>query len=57
LLKVIIECLLMLTPHRDTHITYDMHTLIAQYLDDVTTLPLSICTYNPVWLGAPILQD
>jgi hypothetical protein len=56
-LKEHAECLLTLSPHRYTHISYDTRALIAQYLDDVTTFPLSIRTYHLIWPGAPTLKD
>ena len=55
--KPSIEHLLTLSPHRDTHITYDTRILIAQYLDSNVTTSLSLRTYHPTWLGAPSPQD
>jgi hypothetical protein len=55
--KPSIERLLTLSPHRDTHITYDTHILIAQYLDSDVTTSLSLRTYHPTWLGAPSPRD
>jgi len=52
-----IDRLLTLSPHRDTHITYDTRLRIAQYLDSDVTTSLSICTYHPTWPGAPTPQD
>jgi hypothetical protein len=47
----------MLKPHRDTHIMYNTHLLIAQYLDSNVATSLSLCTYHPTWPGAPTSQD
>ena len=55
--KPSIDHLLMLKPHRDTHITYDTHLLIAQYLDNDVTTSLSLRTYHPTWPGAPTPRD
>ena len=55
--KPSIEHLLTLSPHRDTHITYDTRILIAQYLDSNMTTSLSLRTYHPTWLGAPSPRD
>jgi hypothetical protein len=55
--KPSIDRLLMLKPHRDTHITYDTCLLIAQYLDSDVTTSLSLHTYHPTWLGAPTPRD
>jgi hypothetical protein len=55
--KPSIDCLLMLKPHRDTHITYDTCLLIAQYLDSNVTTSLSLHTYHLTWPGAPTPQD
>jgi hypothetical protein len=55
--KLSIDRLLTLSPHRDTHITYDTRLLIAQYLDNDVTTSLSLCTYHPTWPGAPTPKD
>jgi hypothetical protein len=43
----------MLKPHRDTHITYDTHALITQYLDSDPLTSLDIHTYVKTWPGTP----
>jgi len=51
--KTLLPHLLMLQPHRDTHITYDTHLLIVAYLTDSDFNTLTLHTYNRSWPGAP----
>ena len=43
----------MLKSHRDTHITYDTHALISQYLDSDPLTSLDIHAYMKTWPGTP----
>jgi hypothetical protein len=55
--KNLIEKILMLFPHRDTHITYNTHILIHTYLESLPINTLEICLYQKAWKGSPDKGD
>ena len=54
--KNLINIILLLAPHRDSHLTYDICRGILMYIDNVATNPLTLCSYQRAGLGAPKLK-
>ncbi len=48
-----VACLLTLSSHRDTHLTYDTHTILLMFLIADSSQLLYIQAIGPDWLGTP----
>jgi len=52
--KTIPNKILMLTPHRDSHVTFDIQQLITNYLTDHDSASVDFITYQRRWPGTLI---
>ncbi len=48
-----VNCLLTLSPHRDTHITYDTHAVLLTFLSADPSHLLYVQAIGPNWPGTP----
>ena len=48
-----VNCLLTLSPHRDTHIAYDTRAILLTFLDSDLSWLLYVQAIGPNWLGTP----
>jgi hypothetical protein len=56
-LKTIPDKILMLTPHRDSYITFDIQELITTYLTDQGSASIDLIAYQWCWPGTPTRME
>ena len=55
--KNILEKILTLKSHRDTHLTYNTRVMMESYLSSSLTHTIDFRTYTRTWSGTPKSQE